>query len=322
MVRAMEILFIGNTRIGDFILASGLLDHLIRTYPQARITLACGPSCIGLTREIPQIARVIPMRKRKFHRHWFELWRDVVGTRWDMIVDMRKSGVAYGLWSRRTFRLKRTKSAHKVAEAASVLGLTPAPAPKIWIGEKDRAVARQLVPEGAPFIVFGPGATHRHKTWPSERFAELAIRLTAPDGPLPQARIVLLGAPNERPEAEPTLRALPADRVIDLMDKADLLQAAAVIERAALYVGNDNGQMHLAAAVGAPTLGLFGATPAQLYGPWGPHCAVVATDRPYAELAPLLDEAVEKKTCLMDSLPVTKVVDAARDLLARAPREA
>lgn len=313
----MRILFIGNTRIGDFILASGLLDHLLRTYPDARITLACGPSCVGLTRNIPRVDRVIPMRKRKHHRHWFDLWRGVVRTRWDLVVDLRKSGVSYALAARETARLRRSSGAHKVEEAGAILGLSPPPDPKVWIGDDDRVVARALVPDGAPYIVFGPGATHVHKTWPAERFAALATRLVAADGPLPGGRIVLLGAPNERPEADPTIRALPQANCIDLMDKADLLQAAAVIERAALYIGNDNGQMHLAAATGARTIGLFGPTPANLYGPWGARCRVVSTDTPYDELAPLLRESVEKNFCLMESLPVDKVLRAAREMLAR-----
>ena len=141
--------------------------------------------------------------------------------------------------------------------------------------------------------------------------------LIAPDGPLPGGRIVLLGAPNERPEAEPTLRALPEASRIDLMDKANLLQAGAVIERAALYIGNDNGQMHLAAATGTPTIGLFGPTPADLYGPWGKNCRAVATDTPYEELAPLLRDSVEKHDCQMETLPVDKVLQAAREMLAR-----
>ena len=314
----MRILFIGNTRIGDFILGSGLLDHLLTTCPDAEITLVCGPSCVGLTRRIPGLVRVIAMRKRKHHRHWFDLWRDVVRTRWDLVVDLRKSGVSYALLSRDTRRLRRARGLHKVEEAASVLGLSPPPDPKVWIGADDRATARDLVPEGAPFIVFGPGATHVHKTWPAERFAELATRLIAPDGPLPGGRIVLLGAPNERPEAEPTLRALPEANRIDLMDKANLLEAGAVIERAALYIGNDNGQMHLAAAAGAPTIGLFGPTPARLYGPWGRHCRVVATDAPYEELAPLLRQSVQQRFCLMETLPVDKVLQAAREMLAQA----
>ena len=75
--------------------------------------------------------------------------------------------------------------------------------------------------------------------------------------------------------------------------------------------------MHLAAATGTPTIGLFGPTPAQLYGPWGKNCRAVATDTPYEELAPLLRDSVEKHYGLMETLPVDKVLQAARDMLAR-----
>lgn len=313
----MKILFIGNTRIGDFILASGLLDHVLTQYPDARITLACGHSCIGLTRNIPRVDKIISMRKRKYNAHWLDVWREVIGVRWDLVVDLRNSGVSYAILSKKTLRLRRTSGVHKVEEAGAVFGLSPPPRPKMWIGEDERALARRLVPEGTPYIVFGPGASHLHKTWPAERFAELALRLTAPDGPAPGGRIVLLGSPNERPAAEPTLRSGPPEQRIDLMDKTDLLQAAAVIERAALYVGNDNGQMHLAAATGAPTLGLFGPTPAKLYGPWGKKCAVATTEVPYEELAPRVPECFVNPVCLMDSLSVDKVFNIASSMLRR-----
>jgi ADP-heptose:LPS heptosyltransferase len=65
-----------------------------------------------------------------------------------------------------------------------------------------------------------------------------------------------------------------------------LPEAAACLARVALFVGNDSGLMHLAAAAGAPTLGLFGPTPADEYGPAGRRTAVaVARGSAMAELS-------------------------------------
>ena len=66
-------------------------------------------------------------------------------------------------------------------------------------------------------------------------------------------------------------RRVPPDRAIDLIGRTDLLTASAILRRATLFIGNDTGLMHIAAASGVPTLGLFGPSPIDQYAPWGPH---------------------------------------------------
>jgi heptosyltransferase-3 len=77
--------------------------------------------------------------------------------------------------------------------------------------------------------------------------------------------------------AAPLLGLLPD--AVDLVGKLSLPEAAACLDRMALFVGNDSGLMHLAAATGVPTLGLFGPTPAAEYAPVGRRAAcVIAAD--------------------------------------------
>lgn len=315
--RGLRILFIGNSRIGDFVLASGLLSHLVETHPDARLSVVCGPSCVPLLAEVPGVEEVIALRKRRHHRHWFDLWRRVVGTRWDLVVDLRNSAVSRLVRAGEVRRLRRAgRPSHRVEEIAGVLDLDPPPSPRIWLGPDQRAFAERLLPDGPPVLAIGPGATHPPKQWPAERFAELATILTGPAGILPGARVAVLGAPDEREAARPVLAAIPPERRLDLMDGVPILEAAAVIERCTLYVGNDNGQMHVSAAVGTPTLGLFGPTPAFHYRPWGARCAFVQTDRPFEDLSAVHETAHRARENLMESLPVAKVAEAARILLA------
>ena len=76
----MRILFITSTRIGDAVLSSGLLAHLIERYPDARITIACGPAAAPLFAAVPNLDRVIPMAKQRYGLHWLSLWLRIYGS--------------------------------------------------------------------------------------------------------------------------------------------------------------------------------------------------------------------------------------------------
>jgi len=86
---------------------------------------------------------------------------------------------------------------------------------------------------------------------------------------------VVLGGPGpaERALADPLLALLPG--AIDLCGQLSLPEAAACLTRARLFVGNDSGLMHLAAAAGVPTVGIFGPTDPAVYAPIGPYAAAV-----------------------------------------------
>ncbi len=66
----MRILFVTSNRIGDAVLATGLLDHLLRAYPHARFTVACGPAAEGLFARMPRREQTIVFEKRPHSRHW------------------------------------------------------------------------------------------------------------------------------------------------------------------------------------------------------------------------------------------------------------
>jgi heptosyltransferase III len=114
----------------------------------------------------------------------------------------------------------------------------------------------------------------------------------------------------------PLINALPAARCIDLVGKVDLLTAAAVLRRCGIFIGNDTGLTHLAAAAGTPTLGLFGPSPVEQYAPWGAHTATVSTAIAYRDLIPPDFNRFTTDT-LMDSLSVDAAEAGARGLWAR-----
>lgn len=283
----MRILFITANRVGDAVLSTGLLDHLIRAHPDAAITVVCGPEAAGLFARMPNRTRTIVLTKRRWNAHWARLWAWAVQRRWDLVVDIRGSALGWLVRARARVAM-RPRPGPKVAQLGAVLGLDPPPLPVAWTAPPDRARAAALLPAGPPLIALGPTANWPGKLWPPERFAELFGALAA--GALPGAVPVVLGGPGaaERAMAAPLLALLP--EAIDLVGALSLPEAAACLARADLYIGNDSGLMHLAAAAGCPTLGLFGPTPAGEYAPAG--CRAVAVRSPDATMVGLTVEVV------------------------------
>jgi len=318
----MDILFVTATRIGDAVLSTGLLGYLIERHPGARLTIAAGPVAAPLFEAAPGLERVITVQKRPFNAHWLRLYGAVAARRWDIVVDLRGSALAWLLRAgERRVMAKGDQREHRVRQLARLFDLDPPPSPRLWLSPAHERAAEGLIPPGPPVLAIGPAANWRGKQWRAERFAELARRLTAADGLLPGARVAVLAAAHEHAQAEPLLAAIPPRRVIDLIGRVDLLTAAAVLRRSVLFIGNDTGLMHIAAASGVPTLGLFGPSPLDQYAPWGDCTAAVRT-----EAAPetMFGKDFDHRTTdtLMDTLSVDAAEAAARGLWARAASKA
>jgi ADP-heptose:LPS heptosyltransferase len=312
----MNILFVTSTRIGDAVLSSGLLGHLHRAYPAARITVACGEGPAQLFKAAPGVVEVIPMVKRRRAGHWLDLWRRTVLRPWRLVVDLRGSGLGWLLpaWERRIIR-SSWEPRHRVVHFAELLGLeADPPAPELWSKPADAEHARDLIPDGAPVLALGPTANWGGKQWPAERFAAVVDRLTGPGGVLAGARLAVFGASAER-EAVAELLARP--NVVDLVGTTTLAEAYACLGRCAFYLGNDSGLMHMAAAAGIPTLGLFGPSSEVFYGPWGAKTATARGPRSFEDICHAPDFDYRSHDCLMLDLEVDRVVGAAESLWRR-----
>jgi len=316
----MRLLFITATRIGDAVLSTGLLGRLIDENPDLKVTVAVGRLSAPLFAAVPGLERIIIIDKRSYNRHWLKLWQGTAFKYWDRVVDLRGSAISYLLPARRRLVMgKRRPGRHRVEELGELIGAETPPAPRLWLAEAVKARAAEMLPDGPPVLAVAPAANWLGKQWPAERFAELALRLTAEDGILPGGRIAVLAAPHEIFQARPVLQAA-GDRGINLFENGDLLLAAGCLQRAAFFVGNDSGLMHLSAAAGTPTLGLFGPSPEARYRPWGPKAAFVRTPESFEELTGAPDFDFAAKTCFMESLTVDAAEAAARALWAKTSR--
>lgn len=295
MRRDMRILFITSSRIGDAVISSGAIERIRTEHPGAALTVACGAAASGVFTRLPGLERLIVFEKQKHDRHWLSLWSRLVRDRWDVVVDFRGSALAYTLRAGRRIIVRGgRRPGRRYRQIGAACGFDPPPLPVVWTGPAERARAEALLAEGAPVLGLGPTANWDGKIWPAERFVALAKALG-------HARVAVFGGPGEAEAARAAsvLAALPD--AINLVGAVSVVEAAACLGRCSLFVGNDSGLMHLAAAAGTPTVGLFGRSRASEYAPAGSCAGFVAAPGPEGE-AP------------MEGLTVDAVIEAVRNL--------
>ena len=204
----MKILFVTSNRLGDAVLSTGLLDHLIRTYPDGRITVVCGPVAGGVFTRMPHRDRIIVLRKQKWGLHWLPLWARTATRIWDLVVDIRGSALSWLVPTRRRAVFRR-RNGPKIAQLGAILDLSPPPLPVVWTAQADRDRTAILLQTERPIIVLAPTANWQPKVWPAVRFAAACRCLSA--SAFPNALPVILGGPGaaERAMAAPLLVALP-----------------------------------------------------------------------------------------------------------------
>ncbi len=314
--KRFPILFITSSRIGDAVLSSGLLKTLVDEVEGARFTIVASPITAPLFAATPRLDQLIVMDKKPGAGHWFGLWRQVRTRRWGLVVDLRGSAMARVLkpW-RRAVRAKGGEPDHKVIEAARMLKLEERPpSPYLFTDEAIEARAKTLTDGARPILAMAPIANWVGKTWPAERFALVARQLLGPDGAMAGGRLMVVGGPGEQLAVEPVRSAVERSRLIDLVGREDLLVCYAALKRARLFIGNDSGLMHLAAAAGAPTLGLFGPSEEALYAPWGAMARTVRGARTFEDFLEG-DPGLDQQICHMMDLSASSVLAKAVALI-------
>lgn len=271
-----NILFISSGSIGDAIMSTGILGWLIDTQPDARFTIAAGTASAPIFSAFPRLDKLIPVQKLPYNRHWIKLWNATRGTRWNLVVDLRGSLLSYFIATdnRKIFH-SPDKSLSKAEQLASLFQLSPPPPTRLYCSMEARAKAADLLKgsESKQIIIIAPKTNSTAKDWPIERFAELAQKICHNERTL----CVVLASQAQKESVQPLVQALPADQMLDLSGKTDLMTAMAVIERAQLFIGNDSGLLHMAAALGINCVGLYGPSNDKTYAPRGTHVHIITS---------------------------------------------
>jgi heptosyltransferase-2 len=194
---------------------------------------------------------------------------------------------------------------------------------ELWPSEEDEARADDLLAQfgqpGRLLIALAPGAGIERRQWPTARFAELAVLLVETMG----AQIVIVGGPTDEPLARAILSQAgkASGQILNLAGRTSLGATAAVLRRCALFVGNDSGPMHMAAAMRTPCVEIschpaagnpVGANSPLRFSPWRVPSRVL---QPASAIAPCSSECAMSHAHCITAVTVDAVLDAARDLL-------
>ncbi len=289
-----RILIVRLSAIGDVIHGVPVLSALREAQPEAFLGWVVEGRAGDLLDGHPALDALVRVRRGwlKSPREIWRLYRRLHELRFDIAIDLQcltKSAIAAWLSGARrrigkagsdgrelsrlfNNELVPCRGGHVIEhylELLKPLGIE-APAVRFNLPERvdeARTIERYMRASGLAtgrFVVLNPGAGWPSKVWPAERYGELARHLAAAHG-LPS--VAVWGVPNERPLAERIVAASGSHA--QLAPATSMTELAALCRRAALFVGSDTGPMHLAVAVGVPTISMHGPSQADWCGAYG-----------------------------------------------------
>jgi ADP-heptose:LPS heptosyltransferase len=345
---AARLLVVRPDHLGDLLFAGPALARLRAAWPTAEITLLVGPWAHAVAERLPGVDHVrtvaFPWFDRQARRSALGPYRRLAGAagpirqaHYDVAVILRADDW-WGAWLAALARVPvrvghnrpgvRPFLTHALPEPAGgghavmanialVGGLVGDGRPAdpgldglaFCLGPPDHAAAAALLGGLATRpLAIHPGSGAQVKRWRSGGWAEAVAALTAPG-----EAIVLTGGPAEAAVVAQTAAVLGRP-VVNLAGATPLATLGAVYARCRLVLGPDSGPLHLAVAVGTPTVHLFGPADPARFGPWGPgeRHRVVASDLPCVPCGRLDWPDPGAHPCVR-TLSVAAVVAAARN---------
>lgn len=291
-----KVLFVRLDSLGDVILTTPCFQALKRRYPAARVDVVAQPATAPVLQGDRHVDRVFTMAAP-----WHGPWRPGAARRvWQVMRRLRRERYDYVLTLRRDlddalfarlcggrrtlgFYARRTRpflsgwehfqpDRHTVENhlrLMSRLGCEPdGLTPTVFATSGDPKRIDSLLAHAAhqrPLVGLAPFGSSASKSWETSRSAALIDSL-------PRMDVVLLGGPGDREEAR-AVRNRACAPVIDLVGQTSIPELCDILRQCRLLVCVDSGPMHLAAALGTPTVALFGDEDPRLWGPYGqvPH---------------------------------------------------
>ena len=338
-----RIVVIKLDHIGDVILSIPALANLRAHFPQAHIAMVVNSALEPVAGYIPYVDEVLCYNARFFDRSgrskMFDLTlgmcfsREMRDREFDLIVDLRGSfaSLLFAMIARSKYRIDRgtylvqrklgktsLASEHEAEVNLDILsraGLsTRSREMSMSLNKADMDSADLLLREAGeknsihPIVVIHAGVPTMIKCWSVEKYVRLADGLSQEYN----ARTVFVGNESEKQAAQSIISSMN-EKAINLSGGTTLGQLAAVLKKADLFVGNDSGPMHLASALSARVIGLFGPTSPQRFGPYGNHCSALRME---PDCPPCMrNECKNPGYKCIDQISVDDVMEAAKQMM-------
>ncbi|HUJ78792.1 MAG TPA: lipopolysaccharide heptosyltransferase II [Nitrospiria bacterium] len=334
-----NILVIKLRYIGDTVLITPVLESLRGALPDSSITAVVAKGTEPVLENHPAIDDVLPIDRTAPVFKYVNDLRSIRLKQADLAIDLtgadrsgflaRWSGAPIRMGYRGRNRLRNRLFYNVLIDAddgrlhridhhlvmIDAMGIPIATrSPRLVLSDDELCGATDLLRRNGldstdPYIVLHPGARRWYKCWPLDNFSRLADRIVR------ELRIpvILAGGETDRVAVETIERGMEAT-CLNLASRLNLRELSAVLKLAAICVVNDSSPMHLAAAVGTPTVSLFGLTDPNLWAPRGPNHLVISRDcpcRPYGHRR----ECPEGDNRCMAKISVTEVFNTICTLL-------
>ena len=297
-----RILVIKLDHIGDVLLATPVFSNLRRAYPNAELHALTGAWSRVVLEKHPDVNNVVEYNSPAFCRtgqptslrETFKLYRQLRRQKYGLIVELRSDWrtVWFAFLRLTPKRLSRAalqvanklgfaqfSGTHETTRNLDVLRQAGIPTSvetaifsvttedKKWASD---FLATYQIDRQHPLIAIHPGSPIALKRWLPERYAELADWLIAQK----RAQILFVGVKDEIPITT-EIQARMRGESINIAGKTTLTQLASILHTCNVFIGNDSGPMHLAAAVGTQTIGLYGPGDPTRFGPAGAKCQTI-----------------------------------------------
>ena len=297
-----RILVVKLDHLGDVLLATPVFSNLRQAYPNAELHALTGAwSRVVLERHL-DVNKVLEYNSPAFSRaaepaslkQTFQLYQALRHQKYDLIVELRSDWriVCFALSRVAPQRLDRAAlqvtnklgapqftGTHETARNLDVLHRAGIPTPiqttTFSVATEDEEWAVDFletlhIDRERPLIAIHPGSPIPIKRWMPERYAELSDWLVARK----RAQILFLGVKDEIPIIT-EIQGLMQAETNNIAGKTSLTQLASILQICSVFIGNDSGPMHLAAAVGTRTIGLYGPGDPTRFGPVGTMCRTI-----------------------------------------------
>ena len=276
-----KILVFSFSFIGDAVLSTAVIQPLRAHFPNAHITFLVGPRAFDLFTIEPNIDAAIVYDNQGEHAGWkgrLHLIKTLRLDKFDLVVNLRDSLTARCIGAKHWGMARGDSNRHAVTRYLEVLqrhGVDTTDArPHLQLTEEERTTAHQFLAEAGRMserllVGIHPGGNWEYKLWDARNYAHVASTLAKKLN----AAISLFAGPNERELQTEVANMMDVPPI--LVKTNDLRQLAALISACDVYVGNDTGPMHIAAAVDTPVVALFGSTNHHRSGPYGDKHTIV-----------------------------------------------